>query len=87
MGTEEILFTADTTALDRLTAIRKELTPNGAIWVLRTKGKTAAVSEDEVRSSAKRAGLVDVKVLAFSGSLSGLKLVISVAKRDVSGQR
>jgi hypothetical protein len=82
-----ILFTPDTTALAQLTSIKKALTPNGAVWVLRAKGKTAAVSEDAVRGAAKRAGLVDVKVLAFSETLSALKLVIPVAKRAVSGQR
>ena len=82
-----ILFTPDTTALAVLTSIKKALTPNGAVWVLRTKGKTAAVSEDAVRGAARRAGLVDVKVLAFSETLSALKLVIPVAKRSTSGQR
>jgi hypothetical protein len=40
-----------------------------------------------VRGSAQRAGLVDVKVVAFSAALSALKLVIPVAKRTASGQR
>jgi hypothetical protein len=86
-ATTVILFTPDTTALAQLTSIKKALTPNGAVWVLRAKGKTAAVSEDAVRGAAKRAGLVDVKILAFSEALSALKLVIPVAKRSVSGQR
>lgn len=82
-----ILFTPDTTSLAHLTSVKNALTPNGAVWALRAKGKTAAVSEAAVRGAARRAGLVDVKVLAFSNTLSALKLVIPVAKRSVSGQR
>ena len=75
------LYVAEPGELDALARIRKALAPEGAVWVLREKGKTAKVSEDEVRKRAKQAGLVDVKVLAFSNALSGLRLVIPVAKR------
>jgi hypothetical protein len=37
--------------------------------------------EDDVRAAAKAQGLVDVKVMSFSATLSALKLVIPVALR------
>ena len=38
-------------------------------------------TEDDVRAAAFEADLVDVKVIAFSETLSALKLVIPLAKR------
>ena len=75
------LYVAEPSDLAALERVRKALAPEGAVWVLREKGKTAKVSEDEVRKRAKQVGLVDVKVLAFSETLSGLRLVIPRAKR------
>ena len=37
--------------------------------------------EDDVRAAGPDAGLVDVKVVAFSETLSGLKMMIPVAQR------
>jgi hypothetical protein len=37
--------------------------------------------EDDVRAFGPKAGLVDVKVMAFSDTLSGLKMVIPVKER------
>jgi len=37
--------------------------------------------EDDVRNFGPRAELVDVKVVAFSDTLSGLKMVVPLAKR------
>jgi hypothetical protein len=42
--------------------------------------------EDDVRRAALGAGLVDVKVVAFSAALSALKLVIPVAQRGRAGR-
>lgn len=66
--------------LARLGGLRRRLQPAGAIWVLWPKGRPA-LREDDIRTAAKDAGLVDVKVVAFSEVLSGLKLVIPVALR------
>ncbi len=82
-----VLYVADRADLGRLGAVAKSIASNGAVWVLRAKGKGAPVSEEDVRAEAKRGGLVDIKVLAFSDALSGLKLVIPVSQRKTSAKR
>jgi hypothetical protein len=66
--------------LARLAALEKLIARDGCIWALWPKGRKE-LKEDHVRAAAKSAGLVDVKVMAFSERLSGLKLVIPVARR------
>lgn len=66
--------------LDRLTAFRGSIVPAGMIWVLWPKGRKE-LREDDVRNAAIAQGLVDVKVMSFSETLSALKLVIPVAQR------
>lgn len=79
--TRMILFAVDGPApLARLAALQRALTRDGAIWVLWPKGQ-AHIKEDMIRAAAIAQGLVDVKVMAFSETLSGLKLVIPVARR------
>ena len=77
------MFFAVTTPsdLDRLATLKKSLQPAGAIWVLRTKGPAATVSEREVMAAGKVAGLVDTKVVAFSETHTAERLVIPIAKR------
>jgi hypothetical protein len=67
--------------LDRLPGLREQLASQGAIWVLREKGKNASVKESQVREAARAAGLVDLKVVAFSETLTADKYVIPVASR------
>jgi hypothetical protein len=59
------------------TAMRR----NGAIWVVWPKGNKA-LTEDDIRNSTRAIGLTDVKVMSFSDTHSGLKLVIPVARRN-----
>jgi hypothetical protein len=66
--------------LDRLASLRDSMVPAGAIWVLWPKGRKE-LREDDVRNAAKAQGLVDIKVMSFSDTLSALKLVIPVAQR------
>lgn len=66
--------------LARLAALAGTIARNGAIWAVWRKGQPA-LKEDHIRAAAIRAGLVDVKVMAFSATLSGLKLVIPLARR------
>jgi hypothetical protein len=77
-----IVFLGATSAKDlrRLAAIAKMMKRDGAVWVVWPKGR-AGLKEDQVRAAALAAGLVDVKVVAFSATHSALKLVIPVAKR------
>lgn len=54
----------------------KSLASNGAIWVVRPKGKSApadAPKESEIRDACRALGLVDVKVAKFSETLTADK--------------
>ena len=66
--------------LQRLTALRGEIDPAGAIWVVRRKGG-AEVTERESMAAGARAGLVDVKVVSYSDTHTAEKYVIPVAQR------
>jgi hypothetical protein len=52
----------------------------GAVWAIWPKGKPE-LKEDDIRAAALAVGLVDVKVMKFSDSHSGLKLVIPKVRR------
>lgn len=67
--------------LEKLPALRARIAEDGAIWVVWPKGRLE-FREDDVRRAALREGLVDIKVVAFSETLSGLKLVIPKAQRS-----
>ena len=75
---------ADPKDLGRLAALRAAIKPEGGIWVVWPKGRRA-FREDDVRAAGPGAGLVDVKVVSFSDTLSGLKMVIPVAQRKAEG--
>jgi len=80
-GSDLIFFYMDDRAnLPRLTELRRSLQPAGAIWLLWPKGRRE-FREDDIRAYGPEAGLVDVKVVAFSAALSGLKMVIPVVQR------
>ena len=74
------LFTESATKLGRLKTLRDTIRPNGAIWVVWPKGRPQ-LKEDHIRAAGKPAGLVDVKVVAFSPTQSALKLVIPIKSR------
>jgi hypothetical protein len=79
--TDMILFGVDAPApLKRLATLQAAIRRNGMIWVVWPKGQPH-IKEDTIRVAAIAQGLVDVKVIAFSETLSGLKLVIPLAKR------
>jgi hypothetical protein len=81
-GTDVILFGAESaSALERLPRLRAALKPDGAIWVVHRKGREATLRDVEVFEAARRAGLVDNKVAAFSATHTAERLVIPVAKR------
>jgi hypothetical protein len=67
-------------SLGRLAALEKTIARNGGIWVVWPKGRKE-LTENHVRDAALAAGLVDVKVVAFSPTHSALKLVIPLARR------
>ena len=67
-------------ALGELAALVRLIKPDGALWILRPKGRKD-ITEAETMAAGKRAGLVDVKVVSFSDTLTAEKFVIPVAKR------
>ena len=80
-GSDMIFFGVERkTALERLRTLKNSIKPNGAVWVLWPKGRRE-LTENDVRAAALAHGLVDVKVVAFSATHGGLKLVIPVARR------
>lgn len=66
--------------LVRLVTLKRSLKQNGALWVIRPKGRPE-ISERAVMDAGKAAGLVDVKVISFSPTHTGEKFVIPVANR------
>jgi hypothetical protein len=67
--------------LARLAKLKESLKPNGALWVIRPKGRPE-ISERAVMAAGKAAGLVDVKVVSFSPTHTAEKFVIP--RRDRS---
>lgn len=79
--TDMIMFAVEGPApLKRLATLQRAMRRDGVIWVVWPKGQTR-IKEDMVRAAAIAQGLVDVKVIAFSETMSGLKLVIPLARR------
>ena len=81
-GTVDVIFyrADDRAALEELPALSKLIKQDGAVWILRPKGRKE-ITESDTMSAGKRAGLVDVKVVSFSDEYSAEKFVIPVAKR------
>ena len=67
--------------LEELSSLRRSLKPNGAIWVVYPKGRQE-IREIVVIESAKRAGLVENKVVSISDTHTALRLVIPLADRQ-----
>ena len=74
------LFADSQSKLRRVKTARNSIRPNGGVWVIWPKGRPQ-MNENHVRAAAKAAGLVDVKVVSYSPTQTGLKLVIPVASR------
>ena len=78
---DAIFFEADkAAALTRLEKLKASLKPDGAVWVIRPKGRPE-ISEQATMAAGKAAGLVDVKVVAFSATHTAEKFVIPVQAR------
>ena len=71
------------TELARLDKLRTMLKPNGALWVVRPKGRPE-ISERAAMAAGKAAGLVDVKVVGFSPTHTAEKFVIPRAARPLN---
>jgi hypothetical protein len=68
--------------LNRLRVLKRSLKPDGALWVVRPKGRPE-ISEAAVMAAGKAAGLVDVKVVSFSATHTAEKFVIPVKDRPI----
>ena len=68
-------------ALARLSTLAGLIKPDGAVWIVRPKGRKD-VTEAETMAAGKRAGLVDIKVVSFSETHTAEKFVIPVARRS-----
>jgi 3-methyladenine DNA glycosylase AlkD len=80
-GSDAIFFGVTKEAhLARLEKLKTALRPDGAIWVIRPKGRPE-ISERATMAAGKAAGLVDVKVVAFSSTHTAEKFVIPVRAR------
>lgn len=66
--------------LARLDKLKTSIKPNGAIWIVRPKGRPE-ISESATMAAGKAAGLVDVKVVSFSPTHTAEKFVIPVKQR------
>jgi hypothetical protein len=78
---DAIFFEADkAAALLRLDKLKSKLKPNGAVWIIRPKGRPE-ISEQATMAAGRAAGLVDVKVVAFSPTHTAEKFVIPVKAR------
>ena len=66
--------------LARVAALKASLKPDGALWIVRPKGRPE-ISERATMAAGKAAGLVDVKVVGFSPTHTAEKFVIPVAAR------
>jgi len=80
--TDVVLLSADSTGdLAPLKDLATMIRPNGAIWVVSRKGRTATLRDVEVIAAAREAGLVDNKVASFSDTHTSLRLVLPVHLR------
>jgi hypothetical protein len=79
----DIIFYAAESASDlkRLADLRPYIKSNGAIWVVRRKGKDAALNEIDVIKAGLAAKMVDNKVVAFDENRSAMRMVIRLVDR------
>jgi hypothetical protein len=66
--------------LARLGTLKAALKPNGALWIIRPKGRPE-ISERATMAAGKAAGLVDVKVVGISATHTAEKFVIPLGQR------
>jgi hypothetical protein len=67
--------------LRKIASLRKSMSKAGSFWVVRPKGAKTPVTEESTRQAGLDAGLVDVKVVAFSPTHSAMKFVYRLADR------
>lgn len=79
----DLVFVAAATQadLERLRDLRRDIRPDGAIWVVRRKGKEATLSDVQVIEAGLAAKMVDNKIASFSDTHGAMRLVIRLVDR------
>ena len=80
-GSELIFFSAGSAKeLAEVSKLAKSMKGAAALWVVYPKGQKT-ITENDVLSAGRKAGLKDVKVVGFSPTHTALKFVIPVDRR------
>jgi hypothetical protein len=81
-GEADVVFLAAETpaALQQLASLRDQIARDGAIWVIRPKGRDD-LTEEMVIAAGRDAGMHDVKIARISATHTGMKFVIPVEQR------
>lgn len=66
--------------LARMNSLRASMRDDASVWAVWPKGRPE-LKEDHIREHALHIDLVDVKVMSWSETLSGLKLVVRKSAR------
>lgn len=66
--------------LSRMNSLRASMRDDASIWAVWPKGRPE-LKEDQIRDHALHLDLVDVKVMSWSETLSGLKIVVRKTAR------
>jgi hypothetical protein len=78
---DQIYFAADVVAdLRKIATLKKDMRKDGSFWVVRPKG-VKTITEAATQQAGLAAGLVDVKVVAFSTTHTAEKFVYRRADR------
>jgi len=81
VDSECIFFAAELKKdLSALTKMAKSMEGPAALWIIYPKG-LKEITENDVLSAGRKAGLKDVKVVGFSATHTALKFVIPLANR------
>jgi hypothetical protein len=77
-----VFFGAETPQdLSKIAGMKDWIEPNGAIWVVRTKGGRGALRDTDVIAAGLAAGLVDNKIASFSQTQGAMRLVFRLRDR------
>ena len=67
-------------ALEQIASLRDQIARDGAIWVVRPKGRDD-LTEGMVIAAGRGAGMHDIKIARISATHTGMKFVIPVEQR------
>lgn len=81
-GEADVVFLAAETpaALEQIASLRDQIARDGAIWVIRPKGRDD-LTEAMVIAAGRGAGMHDIKIARISATQTGMKFVIPVEQR------